>query len=260
MCLRSSGSMGYQTTARHQDDDDVEEVMRWMRRFVWLVRVYTAMAIQLAITMGLCLLCIMSSWRIQTPYLKDTLPIWMMIVPTVLRFNLRRKTTYRLTVWPAAVVYTALNTWALVIWSMCLERTVMWQAYVFSLVLELSCTVFACVLASTRPRGRLVVACLIVALPLFCAIVYYQSWTPAQKWIAVLTAVIVDLITLALLHDILMVLCYNPRSLFDRHAIRAALLLYVDQVLVLMMAIVPLTADKWYPEYFSSTFPEQPVV
>ncbi|AEV80691.1 membrane protein US12 [Cercopithecine betaherpesvirus 5] len=240
--------MGRQPTYR-EENDDCQEVMRWVRRFVWLVRVYTALAVQMAVTLALCLLCVMYSWKIHNSYLKDIVPIWMMIVPTLLRFNLRKK-SFRTTTVTTAVVYTVINSLALAIWSMCLERSVLWQAYIFSLVLELGCTVLGCVLASTRPRGSLIAACLILALPLFCAIVYYQPWTPSQKWIAVLTAAIVDLMTLALLHDTLLVLCYTPRSLFDRHAVRAALLLYVDQVLVLMMAVVPITADSWYPDYF----------
>ncbi|QQL09800.1 Ba190 [Baboon cytomegalovirus] len=248
--------MGRQDTSR-EDNEDYEEIMRWLRRFVWLTRVYTVLAVQMAVTLAFCLVCIMCAWRIHAPYVRETLPIWIMIVPSILRFKLRKK-TYHATSVRTAVLYTVINSCALAIWSMCLERNVLWQAYILSLSLELGCTIMACVLASARPRGSIVAAFLILALPLFCAIVYYQPWTPAQKWLAVLTATVVDLITLALLHDTLLVLCHAPRSLFDRHAVRAALLLYVDQVLVLMMSVVPLTADGWYPDYFLGS--QQPVV
>ncbi|CAG7581027.1 membrane protein US12 [Human betaherpesvirus 5] len=228
-----------------------EDTLRSVQHFLWMVRLYGTVVFQTSATIATTILFMLIPWRVTTPYLRDTLPFWSTLLPCALRCHAywlerqRRPGTLML-----VMVYTTLTTISVSTIGLCFDRTVVIQAYVLSSMLCVWCTGLAWLMAWNMQR-RLAILCLLsFMLPILWLFIAVQSWEPYQRIILALTVSFIYGLKIVLIRDTLTVLYRSPSNCYtDGDLLRTAMLLYMDQVIMFLLVVVPMTAPIWYPNY-----------
>ncbi|AAM00791.1 membrane protein US12 [Panine betaherpesvirus 2] len=231
-----------------------EQTWKGIQHFLWIVRLYGIVTFMSSATLVATILCMLVPWRIEKVYLRDTLPVWGMLIPCMLRqygqwMQNNRKPGSLLMI----MVYTALTTLPLAVVGLCFDKSLIIQAYVVSSAMCVWATGLAWLMAWHVSRRLAIMGLLSLAVPLLWLFVAIQPWAVHQRVVMGVTVGLVYALQVLMIRDTLMILYLPPATDYaDGGLLRTATILYMDQVIMFLLTLVPLTSHLWFPTYAES--------